>query len=177
VQNSNLRLDPGGLSGSNYALGVYQHEAGDVTGIWIKYSNPTIQVVNYTLDEGSDWYVVNPGDAFTPANIQAGAFTKLMEVTGVPPYDPLYPAANVGPNDFWLGVATGKTLFGPRTVFGWVHLRPQFPSSNTLTMVENAVSYNSPGIIVNTTTLVPEPGTVALLIAASAFLTGAIRRR
>jgi len=168
ISNTNLFFGPDNgsfIPGANYSGTIWQDaQKTNPTSIWIKFASPTIQVLNTNIDEGSDWYVVHPGNIFTPANIQAGEFKKLIEVpTNPPPFNPLYPAANVGQNDFWLGVATGNQVFGPRTVFGWVHLRPQVAGSNILTMVENAVSYNSPGIIVGTTTIVPEPATIALI--------------
>ena len=48
----------------------------------------------------------------------------------------------------------------PRNVFGWVELNNL---NNNLTMITNAVSYDS-GIIVGTTQPVPEPNTVVLFI-------------
>jgi hypothetical protein len=161
IQNSNLLLGPGSFGGENYTLTVYQNAAAtDPTSVFGIYNRPTIQVTNTNIDEGSDWYVVRPGDRFDAAHIQAGAFTRLIEVPNTPGAPLFYPAANVGQSDFWLGVATGKALFGPRTVFGWLQLRPL--SNTQLMMVENVVSYDSPGIIVGTTTLVPEPGAIAL---------------
>jgi hypothetical protein len=47
--------------------------------------------------------------------------------------------------------------------YGWVHLRPV---NGVLTMVGNVMSYGSPGIVVGTTMLVPEPATWALATVA-----------
>jgi hypothetical protein len=166
IQNSNLRLGPGG-GGLNYGLAVFQDIAAtDFTEIGGIYNRPTIQVSFANLDQGSDWYVVHPGDLFDAAHIQAGAFTKLT----LGPFP-----ANVGQSDFWLGVATGEIQFGPRTVFGWVQLHPL--SDTQLMMVENAVSYDSPGIIVGTTTLVPEPASASMFLCAIARVLSVRRRR
>jgi hypothetical protein len=129
------------------------------TSVVMKYNAPTIEVIDWTVDAGSDWYLVKPGDAFSPQNIQAGLFLRMFEVLDGPPHY-AHAAVDVGLSDFWLGVATSYS--GPRTVFGWVHLQPTSPTE--LTMLANAISYNSPGIIVGTTTLVPEP-TVTVFMA------------
>lgn len=65
----------------------------------------------------------------------------------------------VGPNEFYLGVRTGAGFGGNpvppnRTAYGRVHLRPV---NGVLSMVENVMSYNSRGVIVGTTSVVPEP--------------------
>jgi hypothetical protein len=98
---------------------------------------------------------VKNGDVFSPENIQAGLFTRLVTFGPV-----IYPAADVGLSDFWLGVATGHNLSSNRTAFGWAHLQPTSPSSTGLMMLANVMSYDSRGIIVGTTTLVPEPATI-----------------
>jgi hypothetical protein len=64
----------------------------------------------------------------------------------------------------YLGVSTGKwTDPRPRTAYSWVHLRPV---NSVLTMVADIMSYSSPGIIVGTTTLVPERAAWALVTIA-----------
>jgi hypothetical protein len=115
-------------------------------------------------DEGSDWYVVHPGDAFSQATIAAGRFTPLVTFGPV-----IHPPASVG-DDFYLGISTGKGFDIPadRTVFGWVHLRQK---SDGRSMVENVMSYASRGIIVGTTTIVPEPAAIAMgLVSGIAFV-------
>lgn len=182
VQNSNVQFGssiPGNFHGSNYEFLLCQDAAAiDYTGAFFKYANPTIQLVDLLLDEGTDWYVVRPGDVFGPSQIQAGAFAKVFEVR-LPWVFP-QPAADVGSSDFWLGVATSRGgAFKSRTAFGWVHMRPTipFPGFNELVMVENVMSYDSGGIIVGTTTTVPEPGVVTLiLIGLSAFCAFCRRR-
>jgi hypothetical protein len=123
-----------------------------------------LQVVSWNLDEESDWYLVEAGDAFSKQSIAAGKFTPLFTT------DHPYPAVSVG-SDFYLGVNTGVS-FEARESFGWLHLR--LNNVAALTMVENVVAYDSPGIIVGTTTVVPEPSTIALL---GFSLLGAILRR
>src|SRR5262245_28355677 len=80
VQNTNLSLVADSLGGANYRFDLYQDPAAtNVTTAWLQYAKPTVQFVDMTLDEGSDWYVVTPGALFTPAQIQAGVFTKLVD--------------------------------------------------------------------------------------------------
>lgn len=132
------------------------------TSISFSYDGARIKFENVTLDGGSDWFLVQPGDTFSRATINAGQFPTIINI--LPP--PLGGEVTVGSGEFYLGVSTGM-WFGPdmrsRTAYGWVHLRPV---DGVLTMVENVMSYNSPGIIVGTTTLVPEPATGVLVTAA-----------
>jgi hypothetical protein len=141
------------------------------TGIAFLYDGARIKLESFTLDGGSDWFLVEPGDAFSRATINAGRFPTIINL--LPP--PAGGEVTVGPGEFYLGVSTGMWV-GPdvrsRTAYGWVHLRPV---DGVLTMVENVMSYNSPGIIVGTTTIVPEPAPWALVtMAGLAFLS---RRR
>jgi len=125
----------------------------------LKYDGASVLYVNENIDEGSDWYVVQPGNVFTKSSIDAGTFPRLVTFGPVG-----YPAVNVGTGDSYLGVNTGVVGVGTypwRSVFGWVHLRPSAPGSNMLTMVDNVMSYDSAGIVVGTTTVVPEPSAFA----------------
>lgn len=127
-----------------------------------------MQAINTNIDQGSDWYVVHSGDEFSRANISAGRFPTLIQVSPSTPIPGQ--SLTVGTGDFWLGAATGTVLFGQRTVYGWVRLQPLFPGSTTLQMVDNVMTYNSLGVIVGTTTvLVPEPSTIAMAFCALAW--------
>lgn len=167
IQNSNLAISPDTfLPPANYAFTIWQNTARtDPTSVWFKYDGSHMQAINTNIDQGSDWYVVHSGDQFSRANISAGQFPTLIQVspsTAIPG-----PSLTVGTGDFWLGAATGTVLFGQRTIYGWVHLQPLFPGSTTLQMVDNVVTYNSLGVIVGTTTaLVPEPATISTAIYA-----------
>ena len=101
ISNSNLLLSPG-LFGADYTFSVYQNAAAtNGTAFYFDYDGTKVTYVTELIDEGSDWYVVKPGDAFTPANIQAGLFTPIVTF-GPVGYGPI----NVGSGDFWLGVST-----------------------------------------------------------------------
>jgi hypothetical protein len=131
--------------------------------ISFEYDGARIKASVLTADEGSDWFLVQPGDAFSRATINAGQFPTIINL--IPP--PAGGEVTVGSGEFYLGVSTGSWMTSPderpRTAYGWVHLRPV---NGVLTMVSNVMSYNSPGIIVGTTTLVPEPATCVLVTAA-----------
>jgi hypothetical protein len=165
IQNSNLLFGPdNNLPPANYAFTVYQDAARtDPTSVWFKYDGSKMQLINTNIDQGSDWYVVHSGDEFSRANIGAGQFPTLIRVSLTNGTPIPGPSLNVGTGDFWLGVATGTVLFGERTVYGWAHMHPV---GSVLTMVDNTVSYNSLGIVVGTTTVVPEPATISTAICS-----------
>jgi hypothetical protein len=179
VQNSNLAISAySGQPPANYAFTVYQNIAGtDPTSVFFKYDGSHMQAINTNIDQGSDWYIVHSGDEFSRANVAAGQFPTLIQVSPGTPIPG--PSLTVGTGDFWLGVATGTVLFGERTVYGWVHLHPTAPFSTTLQMVDNVMTYNSLGVIVGTTTaLVPEPSSIAMAACALAScLSGGFWRR
>lgn len=168
----------------NYVGTIFQDpEATDPTRVGFQYTATRlipgtftvlpaeIQAVYINLDAGSDWYVVREDEEFSARTIAAGAFAPLVTfgpqfhpaVTLAPPtYDPRV--------DLYLGVATRSTFVVgplPRDVFGWVRLREIF---GQLVMIDNAVSYDSAGIFIGTTTVVPEPNAAALAVAALALL-------
>jgi hypothetical protein len=76
----------------------------------------------------------------------------------------------VGSGDFYLGIwiPIGSVLDpAPLQYYGWVHLRPV---DGELTMVSNAMSYMSRGIVIGTTIVVPEPATIAIAVIAPLVL-------
>jgi hypothetical protein len=142
------------------------------TGINFQYDGTTIKTWVISLDEQSDWFLVQPGNTFSAATINAGQFPAIVNVISPPQGGEV----TVGPGDFYLGVRTGRGFEGPRpkrNAYGWVHLRPV---NGVLTMVENVMSYNSRGIIVGTTTVVPEPSTVPTIGMAISLATFLNRR-
>ena len=179
VQNLNLSIAPdSSLPPANYAFTVYQKaDRSDWTSVWFKYDGTHLQLINTNLDEGSDWFVVQPGDVFSQPAIAESMFPLLFEVSSYTPIPG--PSLTVGTDDFWLGVATGTVLFGQRTAYGWMHLQPSFPGSTSLQMVENVMTYDSLGVVIGTTTaLVPEPSTIAMSLCAVVWcLSGRFGRR
>ncbi len=172
ITDDNLSWGPGsitspfpGVPDANYAATIFQDAAAtDPTSAWFHYDLTTIRGINENIDEGSAWYVVSPGDVFSKQSIENGFFDPLISFGPV-----FHPAVAVGfGQDIYLGVNSGQG-FGPddRNVFGWVLLRP---ISGVLTMVENVMSYDSPGIVIGTTTLVPEPSTMAMAFCGALIL-------
>jgi hypothetical protein len=144
------------------------------TEVGFQYDGTKIKTSVIALDEQSDWFLVQPGNIFSDATIQAGQFPAILNV--LPP--PQGGEVTVGPGEFYLGIRTGRGFVGPgqprRNAYGWVHLRPE---NGALTMVQNVMSYNSRGIIVGTTTVVPEPAALALVAVAALFGLGLKRRQ
>ena len=175
VVNDNLRIGGSDFTDADFNIGVDQDAAKTTyTGAYFDYTGTRVSYNTTLLDEGVDVYVVKPGDVFSPAAIKNNQFTPILTFGPVS-----YPSAFVGSGDFYLGVSTGigysdSPFRGNRTAFGWVHLHPV---NGVLTMVSNVMSYNSPGIIVGTTTLVPEPGAVGLIAMALTAFAFPIRPR
>jgi hypothetical protein len=120
----------------------------------LSYSGNSIAVSRQSADL-QYYHVADFGDVFNPRVIG----NSLGEV---------------GTGDFYLGIwiPIGHVLDpAPLQYYGWVHLRPV---NGELTMVSNAMSYMSRGIVIGTTIVVPEPGPVA--IAMIGFL-GSLRFR
>ncbi len=134
------------------------------TSAAFEYDGTKIKVDTLTADGGSDWFLVQPGDVFSRSTIDAGEFPTIINLV---PRPIVMGEVTVGSDEFYLGVSTGKGTNAQhipyRTAYGWVHLRPV---DGVLTMVENVMSYNSRGIIVGTTTVVPEPAAWALVSIA-----------
>jgi hypothetical protein len=158
---------------------IVQQDAGgtDSTGFGIRYDSATISPASGQLDEGVDVYLVRPGELFNAANIQSGQFEPLISFRAQ-----IHPPVVIGSGDIYLGLNTGLGFqftgigsehFPNRNAFGWMHLRPV---NGALTMVQNVMSYDSRGIIVGTTMLVPEPATIAIAGYACVFLLGAVQR-
>jgi hypothetical protein len=143
--------------------------------IHFDYENGVIDARFGFADEGIDLFLVQPNDVFSSLTVQTESIPVIHNL--VPPKSS--PPVPVGTTDFYLGVRTGLGFVPPftpdhvvpnRDVYGWVHLRPL---NGVLTMVENVVSYNSRGIVVGATTVVPEPTSSALV--AIAMLLGLLR--
>ena len=166
VADTNISLSPGGALG-DYTLTVYQDAAGtDFTTVFFDFDGTNVNFVTGVIDEGSDWYLVDGGDAFSKGNVASGLFTALfvnLSSSGPVP---------VGPGNFFLGVNTGLGFDWSdpnrpdpkRDEFGWTELSS---SGTDLAQV---------GIVVGTTIPIPEPST-ALLLGAGLTGLAAWRRR
>lgn len=163
-------------------------------------SIPVLKNFNINLDEGSDWYLVRKGDAFTPESIADGDFIRLVdfnnpshgEVVVDPTYWsnwPYYPFIDPFPlpnfsTSFYLAFATSfgwedfMSTPADRDIFGWVELQfyPYFDIvPNRLRMIGNATAFDSGGIVIGSLQSVPEPS--SLLIGAMGLLACGCRRR
>ena len=185
VINNNIDFGPvdrGSLQLDNHFASIDQSSEptssfGDETGAGFFYDGSDLTLVTMLLDEGSSWYVVNPGDVFGFSTIASGQFTEI----------PFGISTFIGTGDIYLGVSTyiegihNDFCFGPscRDVFGWVRLSGTLIPGNPdlgveptgrLEMIENAVAYDSRGIIVGTSSIIPEPAGLALLWLAMGML-------
>ena len=159
VEDTNLIFTPDTSFGSTHRGTIIQESMyPDPTSVWFIYDGLNLTGVTSNLDAGSDWYVASQGDAFGSASIAAGQFPPVIDCC------PTFHTAVVG-TDFYLGVAT-TSVSSPnydRDVFGWVHV------VNGV-MVDNAVAYESAGIIVGTSTpiRIPEPSGGCILFGGLA---------
>jgi hypothetical protein len=177
VENDNVVY---GDSLNKLSFSVYKEaEIGDVNFTVANFtlSGSELKFDGGSLDEGSSWYAVQPGDLFSPQTIASGEFTPLVT------FGPMsYPAVNVGAGDFYLGIRTFSLNAPGKSAFGWVHLNSDGTElASHATMVSNAMSYGSRGIIVGTTILVPEPYGLAMVaglgvVASSQRVSRRLRR-
>ena len=159
VEDTNLIFTPdSSVSSANLRGTIYQDIAAtDITSAWFAYDGLNMTGVTSNLDAGSDWYLVSEDDEFGPTAIASGQFPPIIDCC------PTYHSAAVG-FDFFLGIATTSPQgFPDRDVFGWAHI------VNGV-MVDNAIAYHSPGIIVGTSTILPEPAGSATAIAVLPLL-------
>ncbi len=116
------------------------------------------------LDGGSYWYFATLNAQFTANTITQGQFTLFNQPDQ---------SFSVPYGDFYLGVRTfsdfGELIQG----FGWAKLNN---SVSGLTLLGSAITYDQAGIVIGTTTTIPEVGSVILLLPA-VTLTALTRRR
>lgn len=183
IVNDNLTFEQSGGSLGDYTGTIQQTTSGDITSAWFDYDlvGGTLTGLNMNIDEGSDWYVVDPFEVFGFATLAEDRFTPIIRVAsdGGDIEKMTVPVQS----DLFLGVATtGQGLSHPcepgttfcRNVFGWIHLRPSFPG---LEVVSSAVAYDSLGIVVATSTVIPEPACVLLAAVALCTVCSAAARR
>ena len=147
---------PNGAYGTNLSISVDQTVSGDYTGSFFNYDSlqGTLTFVTLNVDEGSVLAVARPGNV---ANNDFFAGTRWAG------------PVQVG-QDFYLAAATSSlsdpgvtwSNYNTRTSFGWAHFRTD--STGKLTIVDSAMAFREPGIIVGTlVTAVPEPSTWAFM--------------
>lgn len=147
-------------------------QVGCETFAGFDYQDGIISGDDMLLDEGSDWFVVQPGDVFSAAT--AGTFPHLLGSVSDFNHVVYDVPADVG-SDFYLGVRTGYGIFidyanlisiPDRSAYGWVHMRAE---GGQLSMVGNAMAYGNTGIVVGTNRAVPEPGIIWSVVVGLLF--------
>lgn len=143
----------------NTSIWVDQTAGGDYTGSFLAYNAAagTLSFRNLNVDEGSELFLVQPGDALTQTT--QGNFLSLYSTYNTP--------VQVG-RDFYLGAGT-RSGSDPGfswadhawTSFGWAHFRAD--EQGQLSIVDSAMAFREPGIVVGTLTTAPESSTFVLM--------------
>lgn len=160
VLDSNVELGSG--SPWEYQLTVFQDAAAtDPTSVFLDYRPAALTYQAINLDEGSEWYFADAGDRFEAPTIVAGRFPEfaVFGLEGTTSPIPL--------GEFFLAVNTGTDFSGAdphREIFGWALLRN---TGTGLELMGSAVTYDRPGIVVGTSTTIPEPSISWLLCLGS----------
>jgi hypothetical protein len=161
-------------SSANLIVSVDQTIDGDDTPTLFDYdaSAGTLRFVTLALDEGSELFLVKPGDLLS--NHTAGTLLPSLFAFDAP-------SVNVG-HDFYLGVGTrsysdpGYPSVGNHswTSFGWSHL--QLNQQGRLDILGSAMAFQESGIVVGTLQAVPEPSTWTMACMGVAWLAGRLRK-
>lgn len=179
ISDTKVLLAPTTEHGANYAITAIQSpDHPDPTTLWFSKvdsaNKSTLTPITWNVDQEADYYLAQAGSVVSAQTLASGQFTPLFTL------DRAYSIDVSRPGDFYLAVATtGPGLppgaaFAERNVWGWVHLRND---ASGLSVLGSAMAYGEGGIIVGTTTPVPEPGTAALMLLGLAAGGWATRRR
>jgi len=167
IEDTNIELNENG-SISEYEFVVYQDVAAtDATGILFNIATNGVNIfLDYettTLDEGSEWYIAQPGQAFSAQSISDGDFVSwdFGQVITLPFGSPFYLAVNTGVGFDIDGLAN-------RQHFGWLEL--EVDSDSNIFLLDNAIAYDNKGIIIGENVAVPEPGSWLSLGVCSTLL-------
>jgi len=137
--------------GSNYQGTITQSLQPDTTSGFFNYTGTTLKTVSSELDEGSNWFLTQPGQSFT----------------GTQPAPILSSPVSIPLGDVYLAVSTYSHLDPGYTAYGWVHLQN---TGTSLIQLDSAVAYREQGIVVGSAAAVPEPTSLALLGTATTLL-------
>ena len=115
VIDTNISLGVAPPLGTDYELTLQQDAAGtDPTIVFFDFDGTSIDFITGVVDEGSDWYLVDAGDPFTNADIDAGLFTPLFVVLASSGPVPVGPG-NLARNRFRGRVAAWRWARGSRS--------------------------------------------------------------
>ncbi len=133
---------------------VYQtFEKSDYTGFMFdSIGGSWYQYGGSYLDEGLDLYSVVSGNTFTPAAITNGDFSGFS-------FGSYYNFPSIS----YIGLVTPSRdagLTGYLPAYGWARVSS---SGGVLTILDHAIDYSGNGLIVGTTTVVPEPCVTGLI--------------
>lgn len=145
-----------GSSPDNLYTTMDQTPAGDFTGILSNYANGVLTGLSYTVDEGSDLFVVEKGAIFSNDTVAGQPFIHGVSTEwGLTPQ-----IATVG-QEFYLGARTRTSSTpGYFDTFGWAHFK--VGAAGQPQLLDSAVAFREGGIIVGTLQAVPEPSTWAM---------------
>ena len=149
-----LAHEPADLTGANLVVNIDQTPNGDDTATILDYDTRagTLRFITLALDEGSELFLVKPGDLL--ANPTAGTLLpSLLHADAL--------SVQVGP-DFYLGAGTRSASdpgvnggTGNWSSFGWAHF--QVDTRGRLGIVDSAMGFREDGIVVGTLQAIPEP--------------------
>lgn len=180
VSGTQILLSQGSTGISNYAITAIQEpDRMDTTTMWFNATtngqSTVLQPVSWNVDQEADYYLVQQGAAFTKESIASGQFKPLFTLDH--PYSLEVPKDAI----FYLGVTTTQTRWPGdgtstgggfrRNVFGWASIQN---GPDGLKLLDSAMTYNGEGgIIIGTTTAVPESTTWALMLLGLSGLAAA----
>jgi len=164
VENTNVvfEFEHSLASAVNPHVGTIQQTLDlDPTSVWLDYVDGTLTFHSGNIDGGSDWYLAHRGDPLTfLTRRDTSLFTRIGAQVPVETTEFYLAIVTEGEGFLEYLEAPGGVL---RNVFGWVKLRDV---GGRLEVLESAVAYNSRGIIVGSTELIPEPSSTALACLA-----------
>ena len=164
VVGTNLDFDyaPFGLNNNRYVAHVFWTPNPSLDFNWhtgFEYDGQAIRNdIEPSINGSGEFYLVQPGDLLSSQTL--GQYPKLSQ----------QPIA-VPPGELFLGVNARGGISGE--LYGWLHLRRG--QDRVLRVVSNALAFNTSGILVGTTQIVPEPSAWVIMSVGAAGLL--MRRR
>ena len=122
-------------------------------------SHYDIRVTSHTADAPKYWNIVQAGDVFSKGAIHSGKLPALL----TPFMGSNFPTLTVG-EEFHIATGYGdynSMNYDVIPIFGWAHFRI---TNGVLTVVDSVLTLDSPGVIVGTTTLAPEPSSLTMIV-------------